>query len=415
MTDLVFSNSLLYINLAIPFAIALYFAITNKHYTWVEFSAQVALTLTILIGFFYIGYASQDIITTCYNSGKVDKIVYKEEWKELVHYQEAYSCGTSKQPMTCYRPATRIDDHPDHFYLSHDFGTTDISREQYNLAKSEFGESQTDSHHSGQISIGDGRTFESAPNVIIPVVDTQSGINYVYASKHNIIKSNKYLDLEKKYSKELVPYPSLYEDKHGNYTFDRVFNGNLINFKDRAELNKQLYEYASIMGKVKEVNPIIYFTSAPERDFAYVVKGFYKDAHKNDAVLVVSVNKDGSINWIDSFGFTKSAEFFVYNRNIDKNISSLAKNFTANINMYWKRTPMEDYKYLSGEIDLSLNFEIFLILLNIVGSFVLFRVFLINGESKGGWRNSSENYGKKFWDFVPEKYRNFIKKDKYPN
>jgi hypothetical protein len=397
---------LLYVNITIPFGIALYFAITHQHYTWVEFSAQVALTMFILIGFFFIGYSAQDITTTSYNSGKVNSIVFEEEWTELVHYTESYSCGTSKSPRTCYRPRTRQDFHPDDFYLTHDFGTTNISESQYNLAKLQFGDSQTDSDHSGQISSGDGRTYTAIPNKIIPVVDTESGINYVYAAKSNIIKSFKHKDLEKQYAKELTSYPSLYEEANGNYTFERLINGHLINPVDRAKLNKELYEYASIRGAVKEVNPIIYFTTATDREFTYVVKGFYRDAHKNDAVLVVSVDKNGTVNWTDSFGFTKSAEFLVANRNIDKNVSTLANMFIQNVEKHWKRTPMEEYKYLSGEIDLPLGFEIFLVMLNLIGSFVLFRLMLINTESKGGF--SHDNYTKRFWGFIPSNIRQYI-------
>lgn len=411
MADLVFSNWLLYVNLAIPFAIALYFAITHQHYTWVEFAAQVGLTLTIIIGFFFIGYSSQDITTVSYNSGKVNNIVFEEEWDELVHYQESYSCGTTKSPRTCYRNKTRIDHHTPDYYLEHDFGTTNIDESEYQLSKHEFGDTITDSGHSGQISVGDGRTFTAIPNKIIPVVVPTSGINYIYASKSNIIKSYKHKDLEKKYKHELVKYPDLYTDRYGNHTFERTFNGHLINPVDRARLNEQLYSYASMRGKDKEVNPIIYFTTADDREFTYVIKGFYRDAHKNDAVLVVSVDKNGTINWIDSFGFTKSAEFLVANKNIDKNVSTLAVSFNKNIEQYWKRTPMEEYKYLSGDIDLPLGYEIFLVVLNIIGSFVVFRLLLINRESKGGhYYGRHENDGVRFWDFMPSIVREFFGK-----
>jgi hypothetical protein len=154
-------------------------------------------------------------------------------------------------------------------------------------------------------------------------------------------------------------------------------------------LNLQLEEYASLKGSVKEVNPIIYFTTAEDREFTAVVKGFYRDAHKNDAVLVVSVT-NGEINWIDSFGFTKNAEFFVANRSIEQDVSkdtfksvSNAENFVArfsyNIDHHWKRTPMEEYKYLAGDIDLPLWFEIMTVLLNVVGSFLAFR-FMFNNR-----------------------------------
>lgn len=432
MVDLILSNWLLWINIAIPFTIALYFVLTNRQYTWVEFLAQVGLTSGILVLFFFIGYSNQDITTTSYESGRAYQVVYEEEWDELVHYQESYSCGTPKIPRTCYRSKTRIDNHPDDFYLKHDFGTSSISESQYRLSAREFGYTQTDSGHSGQVSHGDGRTFVATPNKIIPVVQATSGINYVYASRSNIIKSNEYKDLETQYKSELVAYPPIYEDKYGNRTFNRVINGHLVHPDIRKALDTYLAEYASIQGRVKEVNPIIYFTTATSRDFTYVIKGFYKDAHKNDAVLVVSIDKNtGDLNWVDSFGFTKSAEFFTANRSIQSDmgaginfkhlnvngtsdVMSFVMRYRYNIDHYWKRTPMEDFKYLAGDIDLPLGYEIFLVLINLIGSAALFRFMMINPGSKDGTRYYNNI---RFWDFIPLHIReamvNFMNKLKF--
>jgi hypothetical protein len=389
MFEIITSNYLLWINIAIPFAIGIYFALTHQEYTAKEFAIQAGITSIVLFIMFSIGYVSQDISTTSYNSGKVNKIVYEEEWTELVHYTEQVCSGSGKTRSchTVYK--TRRDHHPDEYYLVHDFGTSYISEGQWNKSKNEFGYNQTDDGHMGQVSYGDGRTWEANPNKIIPVASTDTSINYVYAAKTNIIKSSKFKDLEKRYQKELVKYPEMYEDEYGNTNFRRVINGHLVSPDIHEMLNLQLEEYASLKGSVKEVNPIIYFTTAEDREFTAVVKGFYRDAHKNDAVLVVSVT-NGEINWIDSFGFTKNAEFFVANRSIEQDVSkdtfksvSNAENFVArftyNITQHWKRTPMEEYKYLAGDIDLPLWFEIMTVLLNVVGSFLAFR-FMFNNR-----------------------------------
>ena len=378
MFEIITSNYLLWINISIPFAIGIYFFITHQEYSLKEFAIQVALTAFVMLGMFSIAYVSQDIITTSYESGKADKFVYEEEWTELVHYTESYSCGTSKSPRTCYRNKTRQDYHPDEYYISHDFGTTYISKSQWLQSKEEFGSSQTGSSHSGQISWGDGREYTAVPNKIIPVVDTSSGINYVYAAKTNIIKSANFKDLEARYKSELVPYPAIFTDIYGNRNFTRVINAGLIDANISAKMNIQLEEFASTYGKSKEVNPIVYLTTSTDREFAYVVKGFYRDAHKNDAVLVVGVDKNGSVNWTSSFGFTKSAEFLVSNENMT-DINQLVPTFTNNIMKHWKRTPMEDYKYLSADIDLPLWFEALVVLLNVIGSALIFR-FMFNNR-----------------------------------
>jgi hypothetical protein len=381
--EILLANYLLWVNIAIPFAFGIYFFFTHQEYDTKEFAIQVAFTTTILWIMFFLGYSVQDISTTSYESGKVNSIVYEEEWTELVHYIDTVCTGSGKYRSCISTPRTRHDFHPDSYYLQHDFGSTSINEHQWNKAKNDFDSSQTDSGHSGQSSYGDGRTYTSIPNKTIPVVSESSDINYIYASKTNIIKSAVHKDLEKRYHKELVQYPELNEDTYGNYTFNRVFNAHLVDDKLAKQLNNFLSTYASLKGHSKQVNPIVYFTTATDREFVYVIKGYYRDAHKNDAVLVVSVT-DGNVNWIDSFGLTKNAEFFVQNRAIEQKIEAVKSDvevfqlfslYRDNIDKHWKREPMSNYKYLSGDIDLPIGYEIFIVLFNLVGSFFLFRYF----------------------------------------
>lgn len=377
MLEIVFNNYLLWINILIPFGIAFYMLITHSEYSIKEFFAQVTLTAVILIVMFSVAYTSQDIYTSSYNSTDVDKFVYEEEWTELVHYTDTVCSGSGKFRTCRSIPRTRIDHHPDNYFLSHSYGSESINKLDWMKAKTEFSQKTVDTGHSGQISFGDGRTYESIPNKVIPIVVSESGINYVYASKTNIIKAKNFKDLEKRYAKELVDYPNIETSSYGNPTINRVLNGKLVDPKLVEVCNTQLSFYASTRGKVKEVNPLIYFTSASDREIVEVIKGHYKDAHKNDAVLVVSVT-NGKLNWVDSFGFTKSAEFFVANRNIKTMDGLMCLQFTDNIAKYWKRTPMEEYKYLISDIDVPVQFEIFVVLLNALGSFFLFRWMLKN-------------------------------------
>lgn len=376
MFEILLNNYLLWLNILIPIAIGIYMVSTHQKYSIKEFFAQSALTTAILLIAYGIGYASQDIYTKSYLNSKVNKFVFEEEWTELVHYTEQVCTGSGNSRSCISVPRTRHDFHPDNFYITSDIGTTSISESHYKKASREFSQVQVDDGHIGQVSYGDGRTFEVTPNKIIPYVGADFGINYVYASKTNIIKSKDLKDLQTKYHKELKSYPEVYEDAYGNPTIYRVINSELIDKRVADEMNQKLSVYASIKGKTKEVNPLVHLTTADSREMTEVIKGHYKDAHKNDAVLVVSLDKNGSVKWIDSFGFTKNVEFFTQNRNIkDLNVSE----FLVNINKYWKRIPMEEYKYLVGEIDIPWWYELMVVLLNLIGSFFLFRWMIQKG------------------------------------
>lgn len=384
MFDLLFSNYLLWFNIAIPFGIGLYLLLTTKgEYALKEFGIQFALTTVILFSAFSIAFYSSDIYTKSYNNGSVNNFVYEEEWTELVHYTEQECSGSGKNQVCRTVNKTRRDHHPDNYYINSSIGSFSIDREEYRNSVRDFGEKTTGFGHFDQVSFGDGRTFESTPNKIVPVVKTYDSINYVYASKTNIIKSSELKDLERTYKNELYPYPELTNSKYGNPTFNRVFNSNLIPFA--AAINEKLSVFASIYGAPKEVNPIIYVTTAPTREFAAAIKGFYKDAHKNDAILVVGIDQNKTVRWSSGIALTKSENFIVdsqhlvgYNLN-DLNASlKLEQDFERLVLTTYKRTPMTEYKYLASDFELPLWFELTIIFLNVIGSFFAFRFFLKN-------------------------------------
>jgi len=377
MFEILISNHLFWLNITIPIAIGVYLLFTHQKYSIKEFLAQSALTAIVLFIAYMISYGTQDIYTKSYLNTKVDKFVYEEEWTELVHYTEQVCSGSGNSRSCVLVPRTRTDYHSDYFYIVTDIENKTITEEQYIKAKKQFGFIQTCDEHTGQVSYGDGRTFEVTPTKIIPYVGSEHDINYLYASKSNIIKSKNIKDLETRYKSELKPYPELYEDEFGNNTIYRVFNPELISYNVANKINKQLSEYASLKGKSKEVNPLVYFTTADSREMVSVIQGHYKDAHKNDAVLVISLDKNKSIKWVDSFGLTKNAEFFVQNRNI-QDMNTSIDSFLNNIDKHWQRTSMEEYDYLKGDIDTPWWFEVLVALINLVGSFFLYRWFIRN-------------------------------------
>lgn len=369
MLDILLNNYLLIINIVIPFALGLFFVITNKEYSLKEFGIQSSVTVIILILSFWIGYSVNDVYTKSYTSTNVKKFVYEEQWTERVTYSESYTCGKS----TCYRTKTRYDHHPDRYYIVTDFdilSNNQISKSDYFNAVNDFGEIKVKNSHYNQSSFGDGRVYEVTPSKQIVFTDYLSEVNYIYASKTNIIKSGEYKDLEKKFKSELVQYPEIIKDsnQYGTRTFKRVINSHLvskdISDKLQADLEKMSINFPG--------NPIIYLTSSEDRNFAYVVKGFYKDMYFNDAMLVVGV-KDNKILWTEPVSISKSAEFKVYCTNLTDNFQDLSNKYFEVLKLYWKKPNLEDFKYLAGDIDLPLWYEIMIVIINLVGSTLVFR------------------------------------------
>jgi len=373
MLGLLLNNYLLIINILIPFLLGLYFVLKHKEYSAKEFGIQIGITCVILISAFGIGYGVSDIYTQSYSTTKINKFVYEESWTERVTYTETYSCGKS----TCTRTKVRYDYHPDRYYYTTDVDTiftNSISKKQYQKAKDEFGEILTKRSHSDQSSYGDGRIYDVYPNKNIVHSYVNSELNYIYASKKNIIKSPEFKYLEENYKSELIQYPKFFSDTYGNNNFNRIINSHLIDKEIKDKLQKDLEQLSINLN----TNPILYLTTSIDRNFAYVVKGYYKDMYYNDAMLVIGV-KDNKIIWIEPISLSKSAEFKVHSTNLTDNFNDLIPKFSDVIKNYWQKPNLEEYSYLSGDIDLPFWYELLIVIINIIGSYLAFR-FMFNHQ-----------------------------------
>lgn len=371
MIHILLNNYLLIINILIPITFGMFFLFNNRKYSLKEFLIQSSLTTIILIATFSVAYSTNDIYTKSYMSVKIEKFIYEEKWTEKVKYQESYKCGD----ITCFRTKTRYDNHPDRYFyvLKNDVFGKSISKEEYDIAKKEFKEVLTKRTHEDQSSVKDGRIYDVIPNKEIVHSFYDSQINYIYASKKNIIKSIEHENLESQFSSELVPYPDFFVDKYGNDNFSRIINSNLIKEETRNILQKEL-ELLSIQ---VDANPILYFTTSPLRSFAYIIKGHYRDMHYNDAMLVVGV-KENRIMWVESISLSKSAEYKVNSTYLKGSLEDLIPKFKEVLKRDWIKPNLEDYRYLAGDIDLPLWLEIIIVVFNMIASFLVFRYMFRN-------------------------------------
>jgi hypothetical protein len=95
-------------------------------------------------------------------------------------------------------------------------------------------------------------------------------------------------------------------------------------------------------------------------------------------MLVIGV-KDNKIIWIEPISLSKSAEFKVHSTNLTDNFNDLIPKFSDVIKNYWQKPNLEEYSYLSGDIDLPFWYELLIVIINIIGSYLAFR-FMFNHQ-----------------------------------
>lgn len=386
MFEIIATNFGFWFNFAIPVVIALYLAMTHREYIWKEFGIQVGATFAyVAIIYSLLFYTTTDLMDKEYWNGKVSKFEYYEEWKEGVTYTETYSCGTSYKPRTCTRTKTRIDYHPPYYRIITSNGEKiSINKGQYFAAAREFGHKEKDLYRSGQVSFGDGDMYYSYPNKIIPTSVGHSYENYVKASKLNVIKEKQNKQItEQMVKKGLIrPYPETYVAEYGTHKLNRIID--TTGTSNIKALREKLDTYSTMLGKTKQVNPMIYITNQ-DRTFKAFLKSAWDGAKKNDAILVLGVDDQGTIQWSDVIAWTNKTDFEVECRNgfegmVVKDDEVVTK-FSKLIREHYVRKPYEEFEYLKENIELDWYWQLLIFLGNVgLSGFIFYK--LLNNYSR---------------------------------
>lgn len=372
MFDIIIANEGIWFNLLIPFLIGGYLFFNHKEYALHEFLAQVVLTAGVLYGTYFLFFQkTTNLYSVNYYNGWVHHFEHYDDYTETHHYTD--SKGRSRTSTTY---------HPDEYYAvtttKHQI-PIDVSNWEY--AKTRFGRGSNGLFSNTVVmsqSWG-GSTEFSVPNIQIPATKPEEEINYVKATANNIVKAQTFeSDIQRGIAKgTLLPYPELKCTPYGNIRIDRIMG----NYKGvYSPLQTKMDVMASTLGARKEVNPLIYVVDGENRDFAYILKSYWGNGGKNDAILVLGM-KDNVVEWSETIAWTKNIDFLVNQTKIYKGMKldeNLIDKFGAQINAYFVRTPMSEFKYLEDEISLSGWAQFAIVLLNLIGSFFLFRYFLEN-------------------------------------
>jgi hypothetical protein len=386
MIEIIYSNFGFWINLLIPFVVALYLVIAHKEYVLKEFGVQVGVTFVYLSAVFYFLFNTMtDLKDTEYWNGNVKEFVYFEEWTEEEEYTESYDCGKSER---CTKTIKRDVYHPPQYkILTSNDESISISKKEYKDAKYKFGDKKKYISRPNQVSKGDGEKYICKPNILIPTTVEHEYINYVTAAKSNVIHtkvSPQDIAIMEKEAK-LSTYPKLYTDKYGTTKLFRVIDD--TNLSNKKVLTKELDMFSAINGKRKQVNPIIYITNQ-DRTFKAYLEAYWNKGKKNDVTLILGVDKKGKVLWSDVIAWTNNTDFIVDCQNSFKgmNVSKEAKKITQKLAELivsgYERKPMKEFEYLKENITIEWYWQLLVVLGNIVLSFFITRYFLNNYNNR---------------------------------
>ena len=128
-----------------------------------------------------------------------------------------------------------------------------------------------------------------------------------------------------------------------------------VSVPDAAAWNKDLAELNADMGSMRQVNVVVVLARGKSRDWFKTLERHWIGGKKNDAVIVICLNSDDTIAWVESMAWTDRAYFRVRLRDDIQSIGKLDRvaifgAIRADVAEYYKRKPMSDFAYLRASI-----------------------------------------------------------------
>lgn len=313
--------------LLIPLLIAACAFILDRKITWKEFLLQIGLQVLFLliIGVVFYQFGLHD--TEVWN-GTVTK-----KWREEVSCRHSYPCNChevcsgSGKDKSCYEHCDTCYEH--NYDVDWDLKST--------------------TGKDWSIDTIDSQGLKEPPRwtkVILgePTSETHSFTNYIKASPNSLFRQQG-VDLSK-FRDKLPEYPiGIYD----YYRLDRFIPVG-ISIPDQNMWNTELAQINGELGPQKEINIVIVVTKDQTKDYFYALRQHWIGGKKNDTILVINVDDNNIITWVDVMAFTDNQTFVVKLRDdvfkigkLDRTSILLASKTNA---QYFKRKPMEDYAYL---------------------------------------------------------------------
>lgn len=204
-----------------------------------------------------------------------------------------------------------------------------------------------------------------------PTAIEHSFTNYIKASPDSLFR---YQGLYEKHKNSVPKYPRVYDYYKVNRF--KVVGSLPITKNEYNEWNANLMKLNGTLGRKNQVNIHVILGKNKSPDWFYAVEQSWIGGKKNDAVLIVSVDKDMNIQWVNVMAWTTNKMFQV---KLVDDINDLKKIdrqgvigvLYNNVSSYYKRKPMSDFEYLQSRIVPSTTEWIVTMLIGLIITFIL--------------------------------------------
>ena len=360
-------NFIVYI---IPFIVSLIlFLFFRKRVVWWEYVVLIipSLVFSLLIKLCMVSYNSSD---TEYLGGYVTKIVYYEEWDEMVLRTKTrrVPCGRDSNGHTQYRTETYTvwerEYHPERWvYINNENNLEySISKGLYNKIKFRLNSPTVFKDMKRRYHRIDGDAYvtmyDGSVEHIYDITWSHKYKNRIQASQSNTIF--KMLDIDK----EMADTLGLYE-----YPDITDLAQNPIIGRNVSKEEIQVFRYINAMkGKKNQFRTYVLFFNHDEFEKSELQKSYWQNGNKNEFIICLGMKGD-SVVWTNSFSWcdmpkleVKTRSYFIDNPKLD--LVKYGTWLSNNIDDNWVRKEFEDFNYI--DIELSIGQYIALLFLTIV-------------------------------------------------
>ena len=374
-------NFIIYI---IPFFVAIIlFLFFRKKVVWWEYVVLIipSLVFSLLIKLCMVSYNASD---TEYLGGYVTKIIYYEEWDEMVLRTKTRRepCGRDSKGNTQYRTETYTvwerDYHPEEWvYVNNENNFEhNISKKLYNKIKFRLNSPAVFKDMKRNYHRIDGDAYvtmyDGSIEHLYDITWSHKYKNKVQASQSNTIFKMLDIDKEMANSLGLYEYPEI---------TDLAQNPILGRNVSKEEL--QIFRYINAMkGKKNEFRTYVLFFNYDEFDKSELQKSYWQNGNKNEFIVCLGMKGD-SVAWTNSFSWcdmpkleVKTRKYFINNPKLD--LKEYGTWLNNNIDENWVRKEFDDFNYIDIELSTVQYIALFFLtmLFNIgIGAVVIYNNF----------------------------------------
>lgn len=355
--------------MAIPVLVSviLYFFFNHK-VVWWEFVLPFVLSI-VLIGIGKLTMNAVGTIDTEYWGGMVTEVRYYEAWDEYVHKictRQVYA-GSDSKGRPKYRTETYdcsyVDRHPEYWKMYVNTGEEfRINKSYYSSLVKQFGQTPTFKDM--------GRNYHSYDGDMYWVKwdktrETSEPVATVHRYKNKVQVSDDVFNFAEVDTAEVTMY--------GLYDYPK-FKGSVSNSYPSIlgvtdkKAQEDLHYWNGVLGPTAQCRFWILVYDYPTNMAGMVQEAYWKGGNKNEFVLTIGVNDDGTVNWCYPFTWSEVQSIQVETRTFVEGMGELDLTTVVNhvgneLKDKFIRKEFADFEYIKVRPPNWLVITIFLVVL----------------------------------------------------